>query len=136
VKSIEVLTETPSVFFSHFYSAPLRALREIIFLVDREVAAVFSAAALSVLSAAKRPDSPLFKTPAIETASSFLSASSIFPTPPVARLSPIASAASFGNVGGVEKVPPVNTRPAPAVVSKVEFDCVFGHGQRPPSRNA
>jgi hypothetical protein len=32
-------------------------------------------------------------------------------------------------VAGVGKVSPVNARPAPAIVSKVEFDCVFGHKQ-------
>jgi hypothetical protein len=101
--------------------------------VDHEVAAVLPAAALSIFSAAQRPDSPLFNTPAIDTTSSLLSGSSIKAAPAVARLSPITPAASFGNVGGVGKVPPVNTRPAPAIVSKVEFDGGIGHSPNPPA---
>jgi hypothetical protein len=102
------------------------------FLVDHEVAAVLAAAALSVPSPAKRPDSFFFKAPAIEAASSILSDSSIKAAPAVARLSPITPATPFRNMVCVGEVPSVNTCPAPAVVSKVEFDCVFGHGQGPP----
>ena len=99
--------------------------------VDRKVTAVLAGVALSVLSSAKRPDSPFFNAPAIDNASSLLSGSSIDPAPSIETFPAVFSAASFRNVAGVGKVPSVNTRPAPAVVSKVEFDCVFSHGQIP-----
>jgi hypothetical protein len=56
---------------------------------------------------------------------------SILTVSAVARLSLLARAAPFRNVGGVGEAPPVNTRPAPAIVPKVEFDCVFGHNAKP-----
>jgi hypothetical protein len=68
-------------------------------LTNHEVAAVLAAAALSVLSSAERPDSPLFNTPAIETASSFLPASSIKAAASVIAVSAVFSRAPFGNVG-------------------------------------
>jgi hypothetical protein len=60
-----------------------------------------------------------------------MSAPSILTVSAVARLSPLVPAAPFRNVGGVGEAPPVNTRPAPAIVPKVEFDCVFGHNAKP-----
>ena len=60
-----------------------------------------------------------------------MSAPSILTVSAVARLSLLARAAPFRNVGGVGEAPPVNTRPAPAIVPKVEFDCVFGHNAKP-----
>jgi hypothetical protein len=105
------------------------------FLVDHQVAAVLAAAALSVLSSAERPVSPFFKAPAIDTASSLLSGSSINPAPSVKSFPAIFSGASLRYVAGVGEVSPVNTCPAPAVVSKVEFDCVMFHGPIPWQRN-
>ena len=70
-------------------------------LVDREIAAVLAAAALSFLSWAKRSDSPLLRTSAVDTTSSIMSAPSIFSVSAVARLSLLAPAAPFRNVTGV-----------------------------------
>ena len=95
--------------------------------VDGEFAAVLAAAAISVPSPAERPDPCFLVTPSVHAASSVLSAPSICAAPAVDGLSTIASATPFWNVGGVGKVSPVNTRPAPAIISKVEFDCVIGH---------
>ena len=102
-------------------------------LADHEVAAVLASAALYAPSTSQRPDSPFFKAPAVDTASSIMSAPSILAVSAVARLSPVLPEAPFRDMGGVGEVPSVNPGPAPAIVSKVEFDYVFGHSPDPPA---
>jgi len=84
-----------------------RRLRETGFSANHEVPAILAAAALSVLSSAKRPDSPLFITPAIDTTSSVLAASLVISVSPISAVSAVFSGASFGNVACIVKVPAV-----------------------------
>jgi hypothetical protein len=112
-----------------------RLCERLLFSVDHQVAAVLAAAALSVLSPAERPDSPLLVAPAIKAAPAILSTPPIFTAPSINRSPAVFSGATLWNVGGVGEMSSVDTRSASAIVSKAKFDGVNHHNQVPRQKN-